>query len=52
MNMLSLKDTEDTLKTILKTLNSEIEKGWSEMEAGIGRDSKNVFSDLRKRYAA
>lgn len=32
-------------------LNAEIEKGWSEMEAGIGRDSKDVFTDLRKRYA-
>lgn len=32
-------------------LNNKIEKGWSEMESGMGRDSKDVFADLRKRYA-
>ena len=32
-------------------LNTEIEKGWQEMEAGHGRNSKEVFNDLRKRYA-
>ena len=32
-------------------LNSEIEKGWREMENGQGRSYKDVFSNLRKRYA-
>ena len=32
-------------------LNAEIEKGWQDMEAGRGRNSKEVFEDLRKRYA-
>lgn len=31
-------------------LNTEIEKGWQDMENGFGRDSKDVFSDLKKRY--
>ena len=35
----------------IKTLNEEIEKGWQDMEAGRFRSSKEVFSDLRKRYA-
>ena len=35
----------------IKTLNEEIEKGWQDMEAGRFRNSKEVFSDLRKRYA-
>lgn len=32
-------------------LNAEIEKGWQDMELGNGRTSKEVFSDLKKRYA-
>ena len=32
-------------------LNAEIEKGWQEMEKGVGRSSKNLFEELRKRYA-
>lgn len=32
-------------------LNAEIEKGWQEMETGQGRTYKDIFSDLRKRYA-
>ena len=32
-------------------LNAEIEKGWQEMEKGQGRTYKDIFSDLRKRYA-
>ena len=35
----------------IESLNAEIEKGWQDMEAGRGRDSKEVFQDLRKRYA-
>lgn len=35
----------------IDTLNAEIEKGWQEAEAGLGRNSAEVFSDLRKRYA-
>ena len=31
-------------------LNAEIEKGWQDMETGKGRNSKEVFEDLRKRY--
>lgn len=33
------------------SLNAEIEKGWQEMEAGLGRNSREVFKDLKKRYA-
>lgn len=32
-------------------LNAEIEKGWQDKEAGLGRSSREVFADLRKRYA-
>lgn len=32
-------------------LNAEIEKGWQDMETGRSRNSKEVFEDLRKRYA-
>ena len=32
-------------------LNAEIEKGWQEMENSKGKPYKDVFSDLRKRYA-
>lgn len=32
------------------SLNTEIEKGWQEMEAALGRNSKEVFEDLKKRY--
>lgn len=32
-------------------LNAEIEKGWQEMENSQGKPYKDVFSDLRKRYA-
>lgn len=32
------------------SLNTEIEKGWQEMEAALGRSSKEVFEDLKKRY--
>lgn len=35
----------------IESLNAEIEKGWQDMEAGRGRNSKEVFQDLRKRYA-
>ena len=35
----------------IDSLNLEIEKGWQEAEAGLGRNSVEVFSDLRKRYA-
>ena len=35
----------------IDSLNAEIEKGWQETEAGLGRNSVEVFSDLRKRYA-
>lgn len=35
----------------ISQLNTEIEKGWQEMDAGKGRNSKEVFNDLRKRYA-
>lgn len=35
----------------IKKLNEEIEKGWQDMEAGKCRNSQEVFSDLRKRYA-
>lgn len=35
----------------INQLNAEIEKGWQDMESGKGRGSKEVFSDLRKRYA-
>ncbi len=35
----------------INALNAEIEKGWLEMEANKGRNSKQVFEDLRKRYA-
>lgn len=31
-------------------LNAEIEKGWQDMENGLGRESADVFTDLRKRY--
>ena len=34
----------------IDTLNAEIEKGWQEAEAGLGRDSAEVFKDLRRRY--
>ena len=33
------------------SLNAEIEKGWQEMEVGLGRNSREVFKDLKKRYA-
>ena len=36
---------------IVADLNAEIEKGWQEMEKGVGRSSKNLFEELRKRYA-
>ncbi len=32
-------------------LNAEIEKGWQDMENGKIKSSKEVFEDLRKRYA-
>lgn len=32
-------------------LNAEIEKGWQDMETGLGETSQKVFEDLRKRYA-
>ena len=35
----------------INQLNAEIEKGWQDMESGKGRGSKEVFSDLKKRYA-
>lgn len=35
----------------IESLNAEIEKGWQDMEEGRGRNSKEVFNDLRKRYA-
>ena len=35
----------------IDALNAEIEKGWQEAEAGLGRNSVEVFRDLRKRYA-
>ena len=35
----------------IRQLKTEIEKGWQEMDAGKGRNSKEVFNDLRKRYA-
>ena len=35
----------------IDALNAEIENGWQDMEAGRFRNSKEVFSDLRKRYA-
>ncbi len=35
----------------INQLNAEIEKGWKEMDAGKGRNSSEVFIDLRKRYA-
>ena len=35
----------------IKSINEEIEKGWQEMEEGKGRNSKDVFQDLRKKYA-
>lgn len=35
----------------IKHLNAEIEKGWQDMESGKCRTSKEVFEDLRKRYA-
>ncbi len=38
-------------QTKIDELNSEIEKGWQDMENGKGRSSKEVFADLRKRYA-
>lgn len=38
-------------KENIENLNSEIEKGWQEMQAGKGRSSEEVFKDLRKKYA-
>ena len=35
----------------INELNAEIEKGWQDMEHGKGRSAKEVFKDLRKRYA-
>ena len=35
----------------INQLNAEIEKGLQEMEAGKGRNSKEVFDDLRQKYA-
>ena len=32
-------------------LNAEIEKGWQEMENSQGKPYKDVFNNLRKRYA-
>ena len=34
----------------IDSLNAEIEKGWQDMENGLGRESADVFTDLRKRY--
>ena len=35
----------------IEKLNAEIEKGWQDMENGLGRNSQEVFRDLRKKYA-
>lgn len=35
----------------IDAFNSEIEKGWQDMENGQYRDGESVFRDLRKRYA-
>ncbi len=34
----------------IDTLNNEIEKGFQEMKDGLGKDSKEVFKNLRKKY--
>ena len=34
----------------ITSLNAAIEKGWQEMEDGLGRNSQDVFEDLKKRY--
>ena len=37
-------------KERIELLNADIEKGWRDMELGLGRNSDVVFEDLRKKY--
>ncbi len=34
----------------ISELNNDIEEGWQDMETGKGRNSKEVFQDLREKY--
>lgn len=34
----------------ISELNKDIEEGWQDMEAGKGRNSKEVFQELREKY--
>lgn len=42
---------KNIIKERINLLNSEIEKGWQDMEQGRYRDGKDVMEEFKRKYA-